>query len=98
MCGGAWSVEYRPFGQNAIICRLTVCCVSREDVGEAASNDPNAATVAVAQAFKRACSTFGLGRYLYALDQVWGEYDEHKKRFVYPDRIVQHLYKQAGLA
>jgi hypothetical protein len=94
---GDWSVEYRPLGTNAIICRLTICGVAREDVGEADPKDPNAATVAVAQAFKRACASFGLGRYLYSLEQYWGLYDEQSKKFKEPARIVSHLYKQAGL-
>ena len=38
-------------------------------------------TAAAAQAFKRACTKFGLGRYLYALPQVWAEFDPQRKRF-----------------
>ena len=94
---GDWTVEYRPLGTNAIICRLTICGVSREDVGEAPASDPNAATVCVAQAFKRACCAFGLGRYLYQLEQYWGLYDDQTKKFKEPARIVDHLYKKAGL-
>src|SRR6059036_3703070 len=39
-------------------------------VGEEWADDQNAATRAEAQAFKRACACFGLGRYLYDLDTV----------------------------
>lgn len=47
-------------------CKLTIHGLgSREDVGEEDTSNENVATVAFAQAFKRACTTFGLGRYLY---------------------------------
>jgi len=55
---------------------LTVCGVTRTDVGESPANDPNAATSAVAQGFKRACSSFGLGRYLYSIPKLWDDLDE----------------------
>lgn len=40
-----------------------------------------AGTAAEAQAFKRACAMFGLGRYLYNLPSLWVEYDAEHKRF-----------------
>jgi hypothetical protein len=36
-------------------------------------------TAAEAQAFKRACSCFGLGRYLYDLEGQWVDLDEKKR-------------------
>src|SRR5207237_7758434 len=39
----------------------------------------NAATRAEAQAFNRACSCFGLGRYLYDLDKVWEDLDQYNR-------------------
>src|SRR4029453_17680846 len=39
----------------------------------------NAATAAEAQAFKRACSVFGLGRYLYDVPAVWVDLDEYNR-------------------
>src|SRR5215472_7665201 len=42
-------------------------------------------TSAEAQAFNRACSCFGLGRYLYCFDGVWVDLDERKR----PRRIPQ---------
>ncbi|WP_110513765.1 Rad52/Rad22 family DNA repair protein [Herpetosiphon llansteffanensis] len=95
--GGEWSVTYRPLGTGAVICQLNIMGITREDVGEAEQTDPNKATVAVAQAFKRACSAFGLGRYLYSMPKVWAEYDQEKKCFVYPERIIAHMYKQVGI-
>jgi hypothetical protein len=66
-------------GKVFIKCRLTVAGVTRTDVGECELNDDNAFTSAKAQAFKRACAAFGLGRYLYDLPKQWVAYDkEHK--------------------
>ncbi|HEX3103539.1 MAG TPA: hypothetical protein VHQ22_03765, partial [Terriglobales bacterium] len=39
----------------------------------------NAGTSAEAQAFKRACSCFGLGRYLYYFTGVWIDIDDRKR-------------------
>jgi hypothetical protein len=52
---------------------------SHTGVGEEWADDPNAATRAEAQAFKRACACFGLGRYLYNLDQTWVDLDQHNR-------------------
>src|SRR5205814_4680930 len=48
-------------------------------VGEEWADDQNAATRAEAQAFKRACTCFGLGRYLYDLDTVWVDLDQYNR-------------------
>lgn len=48
-------------------------------VGEEWADDQNAATRAEAQAFKRACACFGLGRYLYDLDTVWVDLDLYNR-------------------
>lgn len=101
-----WSVEYRSIVNDpdrdgnaiiAVFCRLTILGHVREDVGEAAATDANAATSAAMQAFKRACAAFGLGRYLYMLPQVWGAYDKEKKRFEHPDALVDEMYRKADL-
>ena len=62
------------------VCHLTVAAVTRFGDGECLKNsgrkvEPNAVTSASAQAFKRACVAFGLGRYLYGLPEVWVDYD-----------------------
>jgi hypothetical protein len=44
--------------------------------GEEWADDNNAGTSAEAQAFKRACSCFGLGRYLYSFTEVWVDIDD----------------------
>lgn len=87
-----WSVEYRPLSDRAVLCRLTILGVTREDVGECNANDENAATSAVAQSFKRACSAFGLGRYLYSLPQIWAAYDAQKRQVVDVAGVVAQMY------
>jgi hypothetical protein len=87
-----WAVEYRPLSDRAVLCRLTILGVTREDVGECNAADENAATSAVAQSFKRACSAFGLGRYLYSLPQIWAAYDEKKRQIVDVAGVVAQMY------
>ncbi|MBK7926002.1 MAG: hypothetical protein IPJ98_00495 [Bryobacterales bacterium] len=52
---------------------------SHTGMGEEWADDENAATRAEAQAFKRACACFGLGRYLYDLDKVWEDLDQYNR-------------------
>src|ERR1035438_8876161 len=44
---------------------------SHAGTGEAWADRDHAATTASAQAFKRACACFGLGRYLYSFGETW---------------------------
>jgi hypothetical protein len=93
-----YTVSYPPNGNSVhVLCRLTVDGITKSDGGEEPLSDPNALCGAIAQAFKRACTKFGLGRYLYEMDQVWAAYDAEKKRFTNPDQIVQELYRRAGI-
>ena len=63
---------------------LVTCVVSIPGVGthsgsgEEWADDENAMTSAEAQAFKRACSCFGLGRYFYNFTEMWVDLDEYK--------------------
>jgi hypothetical protein len=95
-----WSVEYRPINDRATLCRLTVCGVAREDVGEADAADPNQATSAAMQSFKRACAAFGLGRYLYTdLPKLWVDAEKRGKNAVITDPIgaAREMYRRAGI-
>jgi hypothetical protein len=64
---------------------LVTCVVSIPGVGthsgsgEEWADDENAMTSAEAQAFKRACSVFGLGRYFYNFAEMWVDLDEYKR-------------------
>jgi hypothetical protein len=83
LCGLDWSIRYTPWGNNRIMCELTICGVTRASTGEMAAQDEKngmGGTVAEAQAMKRACAMFGLGRYLYDLPAVWVDYDAQGKR------------------
>jgi hypothetical protein len=73
--------ELWPVNKVFIRCILTVAGISREDVGECDLSDDNALTSASAQAFKRACTAFGLGRYLYETAKVWADYDRQTRTF-----------------
>jgi predicted nucleic acid-binding Zn finger protein len=79
-----WSDEYQviPLPDRVlVICRLTIGGITRTGDGEClladtrGETEENALTSASAQAFKRACAKFGLGRYLYDLPRVWVDYD-----------------------
>lgn len=79
-----WKDEMDPteVGERLLVtCHLTVNGVTRTEIGECTLDDKNGGTIATAQAFKRACVKFGLGRYLYFMPKVWAEYDSNKKRF-----------------
>ena len=93
-----WSSTYQMTARG-IVCSLTICGVTKSGIGDypADSRDENAATSAEAQAFKRACSAFGIGRYLYSLPKVWCAYDEFRKRIVNPERAAWEMYREAGL-
>ncbi len=61
-----------------VTCDLTIHGIgSHSATGEEWTDNENAGTSAEAQAFKRACSCFGLGRYLYNLSGAWVDLDEH---------------------
>jgi hypothetical protein len=61
-------------------CDLTIFGIgSHSATGEEWADDDNAGTSAEAQAFKRACCCFGLGRYLYHFTGVWVDLDARKR-------------------
>jgi len=63
-----------------VTCEMTIFGIgSHSATGEEWADDENAATSAEAQAFKRACACFGLGRYLYHFTGVWVDLDENKR-------------------
>ena len=88
---------------DKLICYVTVviCGVAHSDCGEAGPGE-NQGTEAWAQAFKRACSQFGLGRCLYDLDKAWVPYDAQRKRIDLDEagchHVVRQMYHKAGLS
>jgi len=66
-------------GKVFVTCVLTIPGVgTHSGCGEEWADDPNAMTSAEAQAFKRSCSNFGLGRYFYNFAEMWVDLDEYK--------------------
>jgi hypothetical protein len=66
-------------GKVLVTCVLTISGVgTHSGCGEDWADDPNAMTSAEAQAFKRSCSNFGLGRYFYSFAEMWVDLDEYK--------------------
>jgi hypothetical protein len=88
--GPDWSCRFKTWGDQRLICELTIQVthedgtireITRTSTGEFDNGDKIAqGTVAEAQAFKRACSKFGLGRYLYDIPISWVGYDEGSRR------------------
>jgi len=63
-----------------VTCDLSIFGIgSHSATGEEWTDDDNAGTSAEAQAFKRACSCFGLGRYLYYFTGTWVDLDTRKR-------------------
>jgi Rad52/22 family double-strand break repair protein len=63
-----------------VTCELTIFGLGTHSAtGEEWADDQNACTSAQAQAFKRACCCFGLGRYLYYFTGAWVDLDDRKR-------------------
>ena len=67
-------------GKIVVTCKLTIDGLGTHcGLGEEWADNENAGTSAEAQAFKRACSCFGLGRYLYDLGGNWVDLDDRRQ-------------------
>jgi hypothetical protein len=80
------SANFERAKDKKIVAKVLVTCElmifglgSHSATGEEWADNDNACTAAEAQAFKRACSCFGLGRYLYHFVGVWVDLDERKR-------------------
>jgi hypothetical protein len=68
-----------------VTCEVTIFGLgSHSATGEEWADDENAGTSAEAQAFKRACCCFGLGRYLYYFSGAWVELDDRNRAKGHP--------------
>jgi hypothetical protein len=66
-------------GKVLVTCTVTIIGLwSHSGTGEEWDDD-NGMTSADAQAFKRACSCFGLGRYFYDIPPIWVDLDQHRQ-------------------
>ena len=67
-------------GKVLVTCTVTIPGIGKHSgSGEEWADDENAMTSSEAQAFKRACSCFGLGRYFYNFDEMWVDLNEYKQ-------------------
>ena len=72
--------DQRVVAKVFVTCDLTIFGIgSHSATGEQWTDDENAGTAAEAQAFKRACCCFGLGRYLYHFTGTWVDLDDRKR-------------------
>lgn len=100
LLGGDWSVTFKPWGDTRLICELTVQNVTRSSTGEFEDDKKNAiaeGTVAEAQAFKRACVKFGLGRYLYDIPVQWVDYDSERSKLLETPTLPARFTPQVEL-
>src|SRR6516165_6512333 len=67
-------------GKVLVTCTVTILGLgSHSGTGEEWADDDNGMTSADAQAFKRACSCFGLGRYFYDFPAIWVDLDQNRQ-------------------
>jgi hypothetical protein len=72
-------------GKVLVTCILTINGLGcHSGSGEEWADEENAMTSAEAQAFKRAASCFGLGRYLYNFTEIWVPLNEHRQPTQFP--------------
>jgi hypothetical protein len=87
VCPGNWAegdvtrpelapFEFVPWGKGAMLCRLSVLGVCRQDVGEGYST----AKALISDSLKRAGVKFGVGGSLYAMPKIWFRTDSE---FIY---------------
>lgn len=100
-----WSHTYRLVDQYTAVCTLTITLtdgrqIVREGYGECRSEGENAGANRLSRAFKNACQALGIGRELDRLPQVWGDYDQAKKRYLdeaeVKARLLAPLYPAKG--
>ena len=67
-------------GKVLVTCTVTILGIgSHSGTGEEWADDDNGMTSADAQAFKRACSCVGLGRYFYDIPPIWVDLDQNRQ-------------------
>ena len=72
-------------GKVLVTCTLTITGLGcHSGSGEEWADEQNAMTTAEAQAFKRAASCYGLGRYLYNFTEMWVPLNEYRQPVEFP--------------
>ncbi|AGY56672.1 Rad52/Rad22 family DNA repair protein [Gloeobacter kilaueensis] len=86
-----WSDTYHVLQSTpsewVVECRLTVVVAGGHEVTKCDVGLGEDAKAAYSDAFKRAAVKYGLGRFLYTLPKVWGDYDSHRRRFSEPAAV-----------
>lgn len=83
-------------GKVLVTCTVTISGLgTHSGSGEEWADEENAMTSAEAQAFKRACTCFGLGRYLYRFAEMWVPLNEYRQPLEYPSLPAWALPKAA---
>lgn len=84
-----WKNKFIYKGKVLVVATLTIEGLGQHsNTGEEEATNDNAITSASAQAFKRAATMFGLGRYLYDLPKnVWSPYDDKSRRITEPPAL-----------
>lgn len=80
VAGGEWQDSYKSAPSGGLECALTICGVTRCDVGDD-KNDNEAEKAGYSDAFKRAAVKFGVGRFLYSLPKMYGKVKPVGKNF-----------------
>ncbi len=81
------STDQKIAAKVLVTCELIIFGLgSHSATGEEWADNSNAGTAAEAQAFKRSCACFGLGRYLYYFTGTWVDLDDRKR-----PKSVPHL-------
>lgn len=88
--GGEWHDNYAKAPSGGLECALTVCGVTRRDVGTD-DNDTEMEKSGYSDAFKRAAVKFGVGRYLYDLPKMYGTAEKRGKNWYLKDSEEKRL-------
>lgn len=89
-----WSFDWEPLvtGNGTVTVAkgtLTICGVSKSDVGDAGKTEPTKASVS--DALKRAAVMWGIGRYIYALDVMFTGVEMRGKNEIIPAEDLKRL-------
>src|SRR5208337_4123095 len=87
-------------GKILVVCKVTIEGLgTHSGTGEEWADEENAMTSAEAQAFKRACSCFGLGRCFYDFDAPWVDLDDKgrpKKAPALPTWLIPENWRKGA--
>jgi hypothetical protein len=89
-----WTSKIVPVSASAdkVIVELTILGITKMNGGEKDAGDRNTFTSADAQAFKRACVEFGLGRYLYQfIPQTFVSMQKKGRSWRFTDKALTEL-------